>query len=78
MSGPCRKIRARGGVKFYNTRQWSVFSSFTKNKFSVYKSTEACKHFESGFVLNMGLKKNKKYAIINERVSQILLYKAEL
>lgn len=45
-------------------------SSFTKKKFSAYKSTEAYKHFESGFVLNMGSKKYKELAILKGRVSE--------
>lgn len=44
-------------------------SSFTKKKFSTYKSTEAYKHFVSGFVLNIGSKKYKEYAILKGRVS---------
>src|ERR1700744_4215406 len=43
-------------------------SSFTKKKFSAYKSTEAYKHFESGFVLSIGSKKNKEHAILKGRV----------
>lgn len=44
-------------------------SSFTKKKFSAYKSTEAYKHFESGFVLYMGSQKYEEFAIIKGRVS---------
>lgn len=43
-------------------------SSFTKKKFSAYKSTEAYKHFESGFVLNIGSKKYKEFAILKGKV----------
>jgi hypothetical protein len=46
-------------------------SSFTKKKFSAYKSTEAYKHFESGFVLNIGSKKNRDFAILRGKVSVI-------
>lgn len=46
-------------------------SAFTKKKFSAYKSTEAYKHFESGFVLNIGSKKHDGYAILKGRVSSI-------
>lgn len=49
-------------------------SSFTKKKFSAYKSTEAYKYFESGFVLNVGSKKNNKYAILKGKVSFICIY----
>lgn len=44
-------------------------STFTKKKFSAYKSTEAYKYFESGFVLNIGSKKCKEGAILKGRVS---------
>lgn len=44
-------------------------SAFTKKKFSAYKSTEAYKHFESGFVLNVGSKKIKQNAILKGEVS---------
>lgn len=46
-------------------------SSFTKRKFSAYKSTEGYKYFESGFVLSIGAKKHKEYAILRGRVSLI-------
>lgn len=44
-------------------------SSFTKKKFSAYKSTEAYNYFESGFVLNIGSKKHKEFAILKGKVS---------
>lgn len=46
-------------------------SSFTKKKFSAYKSTEAYKHFESGFVLNIGSMKYKEFAILKGKVSSV-------
>lgn len=46
-------------------------SSFTKKKFSAYKSTEAYKHFESGFVMSIGSKKYMEYAILKGKVSSI-------
>lgn len=44
-------------------------SSFTKKSFKAYKSMESYKYFQSGFVLNMGSKKNKNVAIIRGKVS---------
>lgn len=44
-------------------------NSFTKKKFSAYKSTEAYKHFESGFVLNIGSRKYQESAILKGKVT---------
>lgn len=46
-------------------------SSYTKKKFSAYKSTEAYAYFESGFVLSIGSKKNNDSAILKGKVSFI-------
>lgn len=48
-------------------------SSFTKKKFSAYKSSDAYKYFESGFVLDIGSRKYKDHAILKGRVSFIWL-----
>ncbi len=44
-------------------------SPFTKRAFKAYKSMEAYSFFESGFVSNVGLKKNEEFAIIVGKVT---------
>lgn len=46
----------------------SSTSPFTRLSFNAYKSTEAYKFFESGFVLNVGSKKKNELSILKGRV----------
>lgn len=44
-------------------------SSFTKKSFENYKGTEAYTFFESGFVVNIGSKRNNNLVIVKGKVS---------
>lgn len=46
-------------------------SSYTKKKFSAFKSTQAYAYFESGFVLSIGSRKSNDSAILRGKVSFI-------
>lgn len=53
----------------------SSTSPFTKLSFNAYKSTEAYKFFESGFVLSIGSKKTNNLSILKGRVRNIQTFK---
>lgn len=61
-------------VTIYDITDYMIHSvsSYTKRFFENYKGSEAYKFFESGFVVNIGSKKDKNSAIVAGKVSSMI------
>lgn len=58
-------------ITIYDITEYMIHSvsSYTKKFFENYKGTEAYKFFESGFVINIGSKRDNNLAIVTGKVS---------